>query len=49
MIGFLGFLSVLFTGAGLASLVVWREFRAEYKFVGLFIISKFRSNIANTN
>ena len=41
MIGFLVFLSVLFTGAGCAGLVVCREFRAQYKFVGLFIISKF--------
>ena len=41
MIAFLAFLSLLFTVAGLAALVVWREFRAQYKFVGLFIISKF--------
>ena len=41
MIGFLVFLSVLFTGAGCAGLVVCREFRAQYKFVGLFVISKF--------
>ena len=40
IIGFLGLLSVLFTGAGLAALVVRREFRAQYKFAGLFIISK---------
>ena len=42
MIAFLAFLSLLFTVAGLAALVVWREFRAQYKFVGLFIISKFK-------
>ena len=41
MIGFLALLSVLFTGAGLAALVAWREFRAQYKFFGLFIIGKF--------